>query len=118
MTIMIVAHKSKLRGLMNVLLEVYPNDIIVPIDDGMSAVQFAYHNPVDKVYAEINTPTVNGFTVGDLIRKERPHAALHLIADSERALQTASCKGFDGYYLNPVSAHSLLAENMLACEAV
>lgn len=114
MTIMVVAHRKKLRKLMNIILELYPEDIVVPIDDGMSAVQFVFHNPVDMVYTELQGRPLTGFDVGRMVRKERPNVAVCLIADTADYVSDALRQGCNGYYLMPISVETLRKNNLLA----
>lgn len=111
--IMVVADEKKLRGFANILNELYPEDIIIPLNDGMSAVQFAFQNPVDMVYTELRAPLITGFDVARLVRKHRPEAAIHLIADTRDYIEAAVKKGYDGYYLGPVSVKTLREDNLL-----
>lgn len=113
MTIMVIAHKSKLRKLMNIVLELYPDDIVVPIDDGMSAVQFALHNPVECVYTCLQASPISGLMVGKLLRVKKPDISMHLIADTEQYLPDAVDDNFDGYYTMPVSVESLRRGNLM-----
>lgn len=119
MLIMVVAEGKKLRAYAKTLMEVYAGqeDIVVPLDDGMSAVQFAFHNPVDIVYTELRGRYITGFDVAQLIHQRSPKVSVHLIADTMEYLGIAAEKGFDGYYLGPVSAETLRENNLLKKEA-
>ena len=37
---------------MDILLTLYPEDIVIPISDSLSGVQFVLHNPVYLIYAD------------------------------------------------------------------
>lgn len=111
--IMIVADRKRLRRFADILNELYPEDIIIPLDDGMSAVQFAFQNPVDIVYTELKAPVITGFDVARLVKQKRPKAAVHLIADTRNYLEAAAKEGYDGYYLGPVSVKTLREDNLL-----
>lgn len=117
--IMVVAEGKKLRAFVNMLMELYSEleDIVIPLDDGMSAVQFAFHNPVDIVYTELRAPLITGLDVARLIRQKRPGTAIHLIADTRDYIKAAVKNGYDGYYLGPVSVESLRENNLLKNEA-
>lgn len=114
MNIMAVAEKERLRPLVNILAELYPDDIIIPLDDGMSAVQFAFNNPVDMVYAYLRTIPITGLDVARLVRKRWSGAEISLIADTEEFINAAARQGCSGYYLMPVSAETLQQNNLLA----
>lgn len=113
MNIMVVAERKKLRPLVNILSELYPDDIVIPLDDGMSAVQFAFNNPVDLVYAELQTPPITGLDVARLVRQKRTGVAIHLIADTADYVRAAARQGCIGYYLTPISAEALQKNNLL-----
>lgn len=115
MNIMVVAERKRLRPLVNILAEMYPDNIVIPLDDGMSAVQFAFNNPVDMVYTELQTP-ITGLDVARRVRKERPHTAIYLIADTTDYVSIVARHGYSGYYLNPVSIETLRENNLLAGE--
>lgn len=114
MNIMVVAEREKLRTLANVLSELYPDDIVIPLDDGMSAVQFAFNNPVDLVYTELQTYPLTGLDVARLVRQKRPSVVIHLIADTADYVSTAARQGCNGYYLTPISVETLQNNNLLA----
>lgn len=116
MNIMAVAQRERLPSLTNALAKRYPDDMIIPLDDGMSAVQFAFNNPVDMMYAEIQTPPITGLDVARLVRKQRPGVAVCLIADTADYASDAAKQGCTGYYLTPVSVETLQKNNLLAGE--
>ena len=113
MTIMVVAHRSRLRKLLDILLERYPEDIVIPIDDGLSAVQYAYNNPVDLIYACLEVPPINCFTLSQLVHKKCPQVELYLIADTKVYLSDAERAHFKGYYLAPLTVESLKSQNLI-----
>lgn len=114
MYIMVVAEVGKLRSLTNIMMELYPQDIIIPLDDGMSAVQFAFNNQVDAVYTELKAPPITGFDVARLVRQKYPDTSIYLIADTADYVGIAAKKDFDGYYVEPVSVEILQKKNLLA----
>lgn len=92
----------------------YPDADIVPIDDGMEAVQYSLHHPVDAVYTEVLMPRINGFGVARLVRKFQPAAAAYLVSGSDAYLDTARLRGLSGYYLKPLARDALETDNLLA----
>ena len=118
MVIMVVAQRNRLRELMNLILDQYPDDIVVPMDDGMSAVQYAYHNPVDSVYTCLKVPPLNGLFLGHMVQKKYPHVKVNLIADTDEYLNDAMQRGCTGYYMEPVSGESLKNDNLLRLNSI
>lgn len=113
MDIIVTAHKEILRSLTDIMLELYPEERVIPIYDSMSAVQYAYYNHVDMVYADISTPPMDIVHMGGLIRKKQPQVRLYMIADSEKYVKIARDCSYDGYYLRPVTAESLKNGNIM-----
>lgn len=113
MFIMVTAHKKKLRRLMNIILALYPEDIVIPINDSMSSVQFVLHNPVDMIYADQTTPPIDILATGGMIHKSCPDIPMYMIADTEKYIADAVENGYSGYFLEPVSVESLQNGNLL-----
>lgn len=113
MFIMVTAHRKKLRPLMNIILALYPEDIVIPINDSMSSVQFVLHNPVDLIYAHQSTPPVDILSTGRMIHNSCPDIPMYMIADTEKYISQAAESGYSGYFLEPVSAESLQNGNLL-----
>lgn len=113
MFIMVIAHKKKLRQLMNIILELYPDDIVIPISDSMSSVQFVLHNPVDLIYADQTTPPIDVLTTGRMIHNSYPNIPMFMIAETDKYMRDSLENGYSGYFLEPVSAESLQCGNLL-----
>lgn len=96
-----------------VLRDRYPDAQLVAMDDGMEAVQYSLHHPVDAVYTEVLMPRINGFGVARLVRQFQPRAAAYLLSRSDAYLDTARLRGLSGYYLKPLARDTLETENLL-----
>ena len=111
MTILIVDNdRAALFRTADALQSHYPGAEIIPLDDGMEAVQFALNHTVDAVYTEVLLPHITGFDVARLVRRFRPGAAVRIVSGSDAYLSRACSQGLDGYYLKPLDR----AEDLLA----
>lgn len=77
----------------------YPGAHVLPIADGMEAVQYAYRHPVDAVYTEVLMPRITGFDVTRLIRKFHPDTKGYVVTRTADHLNRARREGLAGYYL-------------------
>lgn len=100
-------------ALIDSLKELYPGAEIIPDNDGMSAVKYAFNHPVDAVYTYLMMPRISGFDVARLVRKVHPQAKAYLIDYSDKYVSYAEGKNLNGYYITPISAEALRQQNLL-----
>ena len=91
----------------------YPDAEIVDTGDGMAAVRYSLHHPVDAVYTEALMPRISGFDVARLVRKFRPGAAAYLVSETDEYLEGARQRGLSGYYLKPLAGNALQMDDLL-----
>ena len=72
-----------------------PHARVLPMDDGMEAVQYAYSHIADAVYTEGLMPRINGFDVARLVRKFHPESRGYVVSRTDRA----RWEGLSGCYL-------------------
>ena len=109
----VYSYRDDAQALIGALETLYPDAEIIPDDDGMSAVKYAFNHPVDAVYTYLMMPRINGFDVARLVRKVHPQAEAYLIDYSDKYVPDAAGRNLNGYYLTPISADALRSENLL-----
>lgn len=76
-----------------------PDARVLPMDDGMEAVQYAYSHIVDAVYTEVLMPRINGFDVARLVRKFHRESRGYVVSRTAAYLDRARWEGLSGCYL-------------------
>ncbi|HWR22292.1 MAG TPA: hypothetical protein VN366_02345 [Feifaniaceae bacterium] len=69
--LMVYSDRDDAKSLLRALETVYPGAEIIPHNDGMSAVQYAFNHPVDAVYTYLRMPRISGFDVARLAGHRR-----------------------------------------------
>lgn len=76
--------------------------------DSLFARQYAFHNPVDRLYALAHMNRLDGIELIEKIRKEQPAMQTYILWEDEKFRDAAMKAGASGYIVKPVTSDKLL----------
>ncbi|HIJ81254.1 MAG TPA: response regulator [Desulfuromonadales bacterium] len=109
-SILIVEDNANNRNLFKDILLFHHYDVTVA-EDGLQGVALARELMPDLILMDIQMPTMDGITAGDILKKDPATCDLKIIALTSFAMRGDREKflaaGFDGYLSKPVNTREL-----------